>query len=431
MIIKYNRKNKIIQALAVFILAVALNACSSDDDAKSSEVRLDSFGPSGIHFGETISFIGNRLDKVTAIELPGATIESSQFTTQTSERIEFVVPPETGEGKVILKTDQGDIESKTVLSFEVPVEIESFSAEVKPGGTLTITGDHVNWIKEVWLADDVLATDVVSRSLNEIVFTVPLEAQTGKIVIITGGTKPLTIKPEDVLTVTLPAISILSPNPVAREENLTITGTNLDLVMQINFKGSDPITEFVSQSETEIVVIVPASTNKGNVTIVAFSGVEVVSTEALNIVGDLPALAPLDYAFYIDAIENGWGNWGWGGAVDFANTENVRDGAATIKKTYDGSWDALRFGGGNVQLASYTEITFSIFGTPGTNGLKLNVIPNEQWGSPYVITIVEGEWTEYKLTKADFGNPTQFTDFLFQAQGWAGVLYVDHVGLRQ
>ncbi len=88
----------------------------------------------------------------------------------------------------------------------------------------------------------------------------------------------------------------------------------------------------------------------------------------------------------------------------------------------------MKFANGNVSTASYNEITFSVFGTPGTGGKKIMVSANG--GAQYLVTIVEGEWTEYKLTKTDLGNPATISDLAFQIQDWTGVIYIDHVGLR-
>ncbi|MEJ0032091.1 MAG: hypothetical protein WDO15_17705 [Bacteroidota bacterium] len=43
------------------------------------------------------------LDKVTAIELPGAEVQASAFATKTSRLIEIVVPDEAEAGLVVLK----------------------------------------------------------------------------------------------------------------------------------------------------------------------------------------------------------------------------------------------------------------------------------------------------------------------------------------
>ena len=264
--------------------------------------------------------------------------------------------------------------------------------------------------------------------------TVPLDARTGNVVVSNGApVEPVIAESEVPLTVTLPAVTALDPTPVERNTNLTLTGANLDLVNEIIFKGGISVAReaFVSQDETQLVVTVPGEANKGTLTLVAFSGVGVETEQAIELVGDLPPLQPLVYAFYVDALQNGWGNWGWGGAVDFANADNVRDGDKSIKKTYDGSWDALRFGGGSVDIAGKTHVVFSVYGDAGTAGKKLQLIFNEQWSSPsHVFDVVEGEWVEISLPLADIGAPATITDILWQAQGWSGTVYVDHVGFR-
>jgi hypothetical protein len=424
--------------LLVCLLASLGMMTSCDDDSESDDngqVVLLSFGPSGVQHGETIKFIGKNLDKVSSIVLAGAEVLEAQFTTKTSTLIEIVVPEEAEAGKVILKTSAGDVESKTELSFTVLVSITSFTPEVKPGGELTITGEHLNWIETVIFADGnaVEKADFTSVSLTEVVVPVPMEAKTGKLNVLTGGSQPmLLISPTD-LVVFLPQITGLSPNPVERGTELTITGTNLDVAAGIRFKGDVYVAQenFNSFNATTIVLTVPMEINKGTITAVAFSGEETDSPEPLALVGDLPPLAPLVYAFYTDAIENGWGNWGWGGPVDFANADNVRDGVKAIKKTYDGSWDALRFGGGSVATAGKTKLVFSIYGEPGTGGKKVQLILNEQWGSPYYFhDIVEGEWNEVSLDLATINAPATITDILWQAQGWSGTIFVDHVGFR-
>lgn len=410
-----------------------LISCESNDE-KSDQVELLSFGPAGVQHGEEISFIGNNLDQVDTIELSGVTLLKSAFVEQTSEVIVIVVPMNTEEGLVTLKTRSGNIVSKTVLSFEVPVRIESITAEAKPGSTITITGDFMNWVTEVWFAEDLAVTEFVSQSLNELVVMVPMEAQTGSIILVTGGTEPLSIETVEDLIVTLPTITVLAPNPVGRGDELTITGTDLDLVEGILFKGlTVPVTEFISTTQTEIKVVVPEEANQGKISLVTFSKLQVESPEALSLVGALPPLAPLTTAFYVDALQNGWQKWGgWGGgSSDIANADNVRDGTAAIKVVFASDWGgALQLGGGNSSTTGRTELAFSIFGGPGTSGKQLNVIAKGGSTEEKIVTMVEGEWTEFKIPLSDFGNPATVTEFTFQSRGWAGTIYVDHIGLR-
>ena len=290
--LKYNIKN----ALWSLLVLALLSSCN--DDSSSSKVQLFSFGPSGVKHGDQIKFIGQNLDQVTSIVLPpNIEIPASSFTSKSSTLIELVVPEEAVAGKVTLKTPQGDIETKSMLNFLVPVVITSITEEAKPGTNISIKGTLVNWIESVTFNDGKVVTEFVSKSTEEVVVTVPMDAKTGFLVFATGGTDPLSFSSENQLTVTLPAVSSLSPASIKHTENLTITGTDLDLVTQIAFPGGATISagDFVSQSETEIVLAVPATTTNGNLTLTVPSGVAVVTDQTLTII--LPivtAISPTD-----------------------------------------------------------------------------------------------------------------------------------------
>ncbi len=282
-------------AACVLILlgASALVTSCKDDDEGTSKVVLSSFGPSGIEHGETLKFIGLNLDKVTAIELPGIEVQASAFTTRTSRLVELVVPEEAEAGLVVLKTPDGDITTKTALNFKVPVKITSITAEARPGAEISIKGTLVNWIEEIVFNDGISVTEFVSKSTTELKVKVPINAQSGILIFKSGGTDPESFASETELTGTLPAVTSLSPASVRHTENLTITGTDLDLVTSITFPGDKTVVAFESQSATEIVVKVPAGALKGKLVLKQASPVSV--TTATDLIIILPvgtAVAP-------------------------------------------------------------------------------------------------------------------------------------------
>lgn len=296
---KRNHIGKVAGLLCLMLSFVFLTACDDDDDKGSSQIELLSFGPSGVKHGEEIRFIGNNLDKVTAIVFtPGVEVTRDAFTSVTPEVIKLNVPPTVETGKVILKTPDGDIESKSILSLEVPVVIASFTPEAKPGTEITITGEFINWVESVTFASNLVVekADFVSQTQTELKVTVPWEARTGFLVFNTGGTEPLEITTEEALTVKLPEASSLSPGAIRHTDNLTITGTDLDLVTQIAFGGGAVVQsgDFVSQSETEIVVSVPATTTDGNLVFTAPSGLEVETGMLTIILPNVTAFSPPD-----------------------------------------------------------------------------------------------------------------------------------------
>jgi hypothetical protein len=279
---------KLIALICFTLITACFTSCEKDEET-SSKIELLSFGPAGVKHGEKISFIGRNLDKVTAIELTGASVPKSAFVSQTSEMIVIIVPMSTERGPVMLKTTEGDILSKAPIDFEVPVKITTVTSSVRPGDNITITGDFMSWVTSVKFANDLPVIEFVSRSLTQLVVKVPAAAQTGNLVLSGAGTKPLTVETLTPLTVILPMVTGLAPNPVKHADNVTITGTNLDLTAQVLFEGvAAPVATFVSQSATQLVVKVPGGTKKGKVTLVAASGVKTVSPADLDVI--LPAI---------------------------------------------------------------------------------------------------------------------------------------------
>jgi hypothetical protein len=271
----------------------------------------------------------------------------------------------------------------------------------------------------------------VSQSATELVVKVPGGAKKGTVKLEAASGLQTTSSAE--LDVVLPAISSFAPNPVDPNANLTINGTNLDLVTAVVLENSDDITTPVSQSATQIVVKVPAGTANGLITLkVLNSTVTVKSADVLNITGTAPPPTIANH-FYDDALTwPGWIGGGWGGTKDENNTTPVRVGTKSVAINYTaGSYGSpLQLGGASVALATYSTFKISIYPGAGMAGKKVKVVFNGAGG--YEITLgAAGEWTDFAIPLSSISAVTTLTEIWIQeAQGNAGTIYVDEIGLN-
>lgn len=277
-------------ALLSILFSLSIISCNKKDNSTSTsnKAMLYSFGPTGAKIGDTLRFIGTNLNKVTSIKFTGdsagATIEQKNFKMQTSNEIRVIVPAAAEKGYVTLKTPDGNIVTKTQLNLGVSTSVSSITAQARPGDNITITGNYLNWVDRITFNKNKPVTNFVSKSQTQLVVKVPDDAQTGPLVIHYGGTDSAELQTVDTLNVTLPVSTSFSPNPVKHGTDLTITGTDLDLVKKVYFNGvANGVTGFVSQSPTQLVVTVPASTTKGKIKLEAASGVQTTSTSDLDV----------------------------------------------------------------------------------------------------------------------------------------------------
>lgn len=271
--------------IIMFIIVGAAVSCSNDDAKSSNDVvELLSFGPSGQKHGQKISFIGHNLDRITSIMLPSVEVSSDDFASQTSEKIELIIPAEATEGKVTLMYDGGELTSKTVLSFDVPFMITSITPHAKPGENITITGDYLNWVTSIVFADGIEVKEFVSVSLKQLVVQVPLDAKTGQLMIIGGGTEPYTFQSESDIIIDLPKVTSIEPATIKHSDLLTIIGENLDLVKTIKFPNSAESAALESQTATKIVVKVPNTATDGKLRLTSYSGVVVETSQPVKII---------------------------------------------------------------------------------------------------------------------------------------------------
>jgi len=295
----------IIISCFAFITACEKQDLVNTDQLGGGEITLKSFGPCPIQRGAELRIMGANMDQVQSVILQGSgAITDIKRISNTEIRV--MVPQDAEPGVITIKSSNKEVTSITPLTFNEPIIISSIDPlTVKAGDVIKITGDYLNLIEEIIFTDDVhvLKADFISQSRAEIDVAVPQKAQTGKIIVSNGADIipdasgnfgiPIWIYSDQDLNVALPTVTKISPTLIKAGDELTITGTNFDLVDSLAFGGNVGIgmSNFVSKTPTQIQVTVPENANDGYVKVFAFSGVAVVSPDSLTLV--IPTIASI------------------------------------------------------------------------------------------------------------------------------------------
>lgn len=278
---KTNRLSVLCLAGALLLTGVSFTSCLKGDDVDTNQyvggISLNVFGPSPVARGGELRFLGSGMNQVTAVVIPGCA-DITDINVISDREIRITVPQEAQPGLVTLRTPNGDITTRTELTFTEPISIENFTpATVLPGDELTIEGEYLNLIHEVIFADDVTVTeeDFITHEQNMIKLLVPEEAQTGQIILSDGEELPNLIYSEEDLVVTLPSVETVVNKENAKPGDVVeINGENLDLVRQMLMPDGTEV-EFTLTSPNIIEFILPENASDGDVVVVPASGVKV------------------------------------------------------------------------------------------------------------------------------------------------------------
>lgn len=291
--------NKTYKLSALWIMCLIIFNCLSfmacdnedkeDTNQYTGDINLNVFGPSPVARGGELRFLGNGMDKVTAVVIPGSS-EITDIQVISSTEIRVTVPQTAEPGLIILKTPKGEITTKTGLTFMEPISLESIVPTVaKAGDELTLTGEYLNLIKEIIFADNVIVkSDAFTKhERKEIKLLIPKEAQTGKIIISDGAEIPNWIYFAEALNITLPSVAqtldLTSKKP---GDMITIQGKDLDLVKQILMPNDESVDFTLEEvavaaltksagSNYKLSFVLPNNASDGAIVMVAYSGVKV------------------------------------------------------------------------------------------------------------------------------------------------------------
>ena len=284
------------------LVGLSLTACSEDNldtNQYKGGISLNAYGPNPVMRGGTLRFVGSNLDQIASIQIPGVSPITNYETVKAGIPSEIrVTVPKDGptEGIVVLTTkDNQTLQTVTALTYEEPIEFESFSpASAMPGDVVTIKGDYLNLIYSLAFAEKVIIgeKDFLSHDRYTITVAVPEEAKTGKIELYTADLTVSSdeeldyqiIQSESAIEIGVPTITKLKGRNEAEAlgnitakagEQVTITGTYFNMIEDVTVGGVSGTNLKIANDGTGVVFTLPAEAPDGDIILVCKSGIEV------------------------------------------------------------------------------------------------------------------------------------------------------------
>ena len=248
----------------------------------SEPITIDSFSPAEILPGETLTIKGDYLNLIHEVVLADKVKVSEQaFTAHDRYTIKLTVPEEARTGKFALGTvDEtavaGTEDEETLLKTLNLIESEEelvvktaegklASATVKAGATVTINGTNLNLTKGIELEG--ASVDDFTASATKITFALPAVAKDGDVVMVMASGVEVSA---GALTTVVPTVTAVAPAPVKNGAELTITGTDLDLVTGVDFPKAGA--EFTATATKITIAAVPEKAQEGDITLSLANG---------------------------------------------------------------------------------------------------------------------------------------------------------------
>lgn len=225
--------------------------------------------------GATIDITGNHLSLTKKVFVGKIEIESPVIT---DSKISFVLPANAADSDVILVMASGVEVVAGSITTVVPTGLSVAPAPVKNGAALTISGNDLDLVTGVDFPN--AAGVEFALAEGKITATVPENAQEGDIILTQANGKSVAVA----YTLVKPAVTGFSANPASAGSDVTIEGTDLDLVSAVTFGGDIKVD--VEATATAITVAVPTAAETGVLVLNLKNGA---SLETIELAIDKPA----------------------------------------------------------------------------------------------------------------------------------------------
>ncbi|NDV77398.1 IPT/TIG domain-containing protein [Dysgonomonas sp. 511] len=228
--------------------------------------------------GDKITVTGKDLDLVEYVVLPnGAAGDTVDFEVQ-NDQLSFTLSPTVANGAIVMIPASGVHVTVANIGMAVPAELVATPAsDIKASTVITITGKNMDLVTTVTFPGVSDPATPSSQSTTEIKVTAPDGTTSGNLTLNTASGNTATVA----ITTLKPAVTSYSPSSVAAGSDVTINGTNLDLVAKVTFGGGKTV-EVTPGAATAITVAIPVDAETGELTLTMTNG-ETVKSQSLTI----------------------------------------------------------------------------------------------------------------------------------------------------
>ena len=261
-------------------------ASSMSDLTFTEPITIDSVTPEVALAGDVVTVKGDYLNTVQEVIL-GGDVYVTEFVSQSRHELKFELPCAAVTGYVIVSDvnellDENTIPNKIYSPEELtvgdPTVKKNEFAIIKAGDEVSVKGEHLDMIERVTLPG---VTDwvifMVSLDATELVFWLPVDAGDGEIVLTSFGGKDFVAGEMETVTVRdLVVKSLAEDERFKAGTTVEITGTDLDLVTKVEFKGAEADWYL---TDGKIVATQPDAAQDGPVTVTLASGKQAFSED--------------------------------------------------------------------------------------------------------------------------------------------------------
>jgi hypothetical protein len=332
-------------------------------------ITITSISPLSVRPDEVVTIEGTYLNLISEIILTN-NVSVTEFESQSQTSLSFKVPHNAKTGTLVLVDDKEEpnmLESEEELSVVLPAITSLAPAPVKTNSNLTITGTNLDLATLVEFTGGAIvdSSNFISQSATEIVVKVPANAQLGKIKVKTAS--EVNVESAGNMTLVVPVITAVTPNPAKPGTNVTVTGTDLDLITTVTFGNNKNGTIQGGGTPTSISVSVPKDSKDGTI---AF---KTNAAQTVNSPSPLTLIVPTITSFTPTSVETE------------ANPSITIDGTnldLVTKIIFAGGWEA------NVGAATASQITIPVVAGTVTGSFKMITTNGTEVTSADPLTIV-------------------------------------------